>query len=292
MAKAWKCPFEQSWAYGEAIAATGGAVHRAVLRDGKKPIAFAQIFSKRLGRAANLQQLLRGPVFFESIRDEKQVFDSLNLLAQEKFGLPRTLRFWTPEVDATLASGFKKLRWRRVMSGYHTAWLDLDPSPEVLRRNLDGNWRNGLAKAEKKSLRIRDNNDRDTMDWLLAHYENLRRKRRFGGPSPALLAAAERYLSHKKDFFVLRAFENRTPVAGVLLARHGKSATYVIGWSDDIGRRANANNLLLWQGLLNLKSEGVRWLDLGGIDTQASPGIARFKLGLGGEIASLSGTYF
>ena len=74
--------------------------------------------------------------------------------------------------------------------------------------------------------------------------------------------------------------------------RHGTSATYVIGWNNDVGRRTNANTLLLWQGMLILKNENVSSFDLGGIDTHSLPGIARFKLGMGGEIASLAGTYF
>ena len=37
--------------------------------------------------------------------------------------------------------------------------------------------------------------------------------------------------------------------------------------------------------------DGVRWLDLGGVATDRSPGIARFKLGMGGEVAILPGTF-
>lgn len=84
----------------------------------------------------------------------------------------------------------------------------------------------------------------------------------------------------------------RAPVAAVMLVRHGNSATYVIGWNNEAGRQTNANALLLWQGILALKNENVSWFDLGGVYTRSLPGIARFKLGLGGDIASLAGTYF
>jgi lipid II:glycine glycyltransferase (peptidoglycan interpeptide bridge formation enzyme) len=36
---------------------------------------------------------------------------------------------------------------------------------------------------------------------------------------------------------------------------------------------------------------GIGALDLGGIDTSAAPGIARFKLGLGGTVIVLPGTW-
>ena len=40
-----------------------------------------------------------------------------------------------------------------------------------------------------------------------------------------------------------------------------------------------------------LKKAGVKTLDLGGIDTEAGPGLARFKIGTGGEVLSLSGSW-
>jgi lipid II:glycine glycyltransferase (peptidoglycan interpeptide bridge formation enzyme) len=40
-----------------------------------------------------------------------------------------------------------------------------------------------------------------------------------------------------------------------------------------------------------LQQRGVRLLDLGGVNTQRSAGIARFKLGTGGRVLTLAGTY-
>ena len=35
----------------------------------------------------------------------------------------------------------------------------------------------------------------------------------------------------------------------------------------------------------------VRWLDMGGLATDRAPGIARFKLGTGGQVCTLPGTF-
>jgi hypothetical protein len=40
-----------------------------------------------------------------------------------------------------------------------------------------------------------------------------------------------------------------------------------------------------------LKAQGIRMLDLGGVDTARGAGIARFKIGSGGEVLVLAGTY-
>ena len=48
---------------------------------------------------------------------------------------------------------------------------------------------------------------------------------------------------------------------------------------------------MMWAAITRLAEDGVRALDLGGVDTRAAPGLARFKLGLGGRTLSLAGTY-
>jgi lipid II:glycine glycyltransferase (peptidoglycan interpeptide bridge formation enzyme) len=44
--------------------------------------------------------------------------------------------------------------------------------------------------------------------------------------------------------------------------------------------------------MLALREQGVRRLDLGGVDTVRSGGIARFKIGTGGQVLTLAGTFF
>ncbi len=81
------------------------------------------------------------------------------------------------------------------------------------------------------------------------------------------------------------------PVAGITVVRHGTSATYLLGWNGPMGRKANANNLLLWSAVRLLKSEGCRWFDLGGLDPWNMPGITEFKRGTRGREYRLVGEY-
>lgn len=73
------------------------------------------------------------------------------------------------------------------------------------------------------------------------------------------------------------------------MMRHGASATYAVGWTDDAGRRTRAQNLLLWRAIPELKAHGTKWLDVGGINA-AGCGVGRFKMGLGGAFFTLTGT--
>jgi lipid II:glycine glycyltransferase (peptidoglycan interpeptide bridge formation enzyme) len=49
--------------------------------------------------------------------------------------------------------------------------------------------------------------------------------------------------------------------------------------------------LILWKGIEELRTRGIRMLDLGGVNTIRSAGIARFKMSTGGQVLSLAGTY-
>ena len=80
-------------------------------------------------------------------------------------------------------------------------------------------------------------------------------------------------------------------MAGTLFIRHGRCATYQVGWTGPEGRAAHAHNRLVWETVCALKTEGVEAVDLGGLDDANAPGVAHFKRGLGGEEITLMGTF-
>jgi len=91
-------------------------------------------------------------------------------------------------------------------------------------------------------------------------------------------------VSRARDFGWLLAAE-----AGLFLT-HKPWASYHIGWSGEEGRRRNAHGLILWRAITDLAAEGLAALDLGTVDTEAAPGLARFKIGTGARVAPLGPT--
>ena len=77
----------------------------------------------------------------------------------------------------------------------------------------------------------------------------------------------------------------------MLFLKHGTGATYHVGWTSDAGRKASAHNLILATAATRLAETGVTRLDLGTIDTENAPGLARFKLGSGAKPARTGGTW-
>ena len=82
-----------------------------------------------------------------------------------------------------------------------------------------------------------------------------------------------------------------TPVVAMLFLCHGPVATYHIGWSGPKGRAMGAHNLILASAMEWLADRGHLWLDLGVLDTQANPGLARFKIGAGARVRPMGGTW-
>ena len=78
--------------------------------------------------------------------------------------------------------------------------------------------------------------------------------------------------------------------AAMAFVRHGGSATYHLGWASDAARRVGVHSVMLMAAATALKQEGVRWLDLGLVDTDRAPGLARFKLGTGAALRQLGAT--
>jgi lipid II:glycine glycyltransferase (peptidoglycan interpeptide bridge formation enzyme) len=129
--------------------------------------------------------------------------------------------------------------------------------------------------------------------WLLDQEEAQRQQRGFAGlPLPFFDAYILSRKQPDKTVLTMRADLGRERVAAMMFLQHGQAATYQVGWSNEQGRQLNAHNLLLWQAISALQQRGIQVLDLGGINTARSAGIARFKIGTGGEVLQLAGTYF
>jgi hypothetical protein len=288
LAACGRSSLEQSWAYGEAVAACSRRLVRRGLAfcDGR-PVALVQVFEAGAGRPLTLAQAVRGPLWLGPV-DAALRLVVCRALKQRYLLRRRRLLLWMPELPEGPDSEalMRRCGLRRMVTGHSTIWLDLGLTEAELRRGLRGNWRSMLSAAEAGGLELRCGGAQ--LDWLLDAHDAFRRRARFLGPSGAFVRALA--AAAPDSLLVLCAYAGGRPVAGVLAAMHGCSATYYLGVTTPDGRRLRAHNLLLWNALLALKARDVAWLDLGGVDAR-TPGVARFKLGLGGELCTLSGSY-
>jgi len=281
----------QSYSYAQAACLINH--HRArwgVIRIDGQEAGLLQIFETGICRNALHAVILdRGPLWLPDYGAPEHLLAFFARFDQEfprRFGRRRRI---IPEIDQSQAM-LVPYQAAPHVKPYQTIWIDLSKSEEVLRHELKKNWRNALRKAERENVRMEWDNKGNSLLWLLNHHEAHRTMTNFQAASPKFIRQLAGFFGPRGDMLTGQAFVDDEPVAGVLFFRHGLSATYQVGWSGDTGRKANAHQLLLWQGMMKLKEDGVLDLDLGGINDVAE-GVRAFKEGMGGQSVTLTGIY-
>lgn len=263
-----------------------------LIRFNNQPIGMIVAHGKPAFGTPGSQTIYRGPLWIhDEIPGEMQKLALEILRKRYRLRRGRPVTFHpeledTPEHRGQMAlSGFK-----RVAEGYRTIWLDLDGNVEDMRSNLKQNWRNSLVQGERNGVAVIDDPACDRLEWLIERHAEHMDLGGYRGPSGAILEALREFGNETAGIRLLVAEANGAPVAGILLAHHGKAATYLVNWTGDEGRELRATHLLLWHAAERLQAEGYAGFDLGGINDDA-PGVARFKQGMGGTEIQLIGGY-
>ncbi len=257
-------PLQQTWHYGAVAATFGARVGRAVVRDGGHEVAIAQVLSRR-----GMRLVSRGPVWLDC--DEP---------GHRRAVLRRLARAPLIATPAEAVAGFGLMP---LLTPRHHAIWDLSPAPDALRAAMDAKWRGRLGAAERAGLRLSP--APAALEALIAAETAQRQTRRYRALPPDFARTwgpgASRVLSWGQV--------GRTEAAVQVLC-HGPWASYHLAWASEAGRQARAHWAMLWQMALWLRARGVRMFDLGDVDTERSPGLARFKLGTGAGLVRLGAT--
>ncbi|WP_347310125.1 GNAT family N-acetyltransferase [Defluviimonas sp. SAOS-178_SWC] len=269
-------PLQQSRGYAAALRRLGGTTRRVQILRGSDPVGFARIVSRRFG-PLRLSLLLRGPVWTADVTPDEKL-EALRVLARSASPL-----VVMPE-DGGGGWGFVP-----IVTPRHVALLDLSPDVERLRAGLRGKWRNRLVRAEAAGLRVHLGHPDPAPVARLLTLDAGQQKARGYRALPARFTHA--WLAGDPGHALLvEARRGGEVIAAMLFLLHRPWATYHIGWAGPEGRRQNAHNLLLWQAVLRLKADGYRMLDLGDVNTEGAPGLARYKVGTGAEVVALGAT--
>jgi hypothetical protein len=285
---------QQSWAYGDAKVLEGGwHLRRGVFRRGSQPIAIVQALSKRVA-LGTLTRINRGPLMLTSISVAERDAIWRELARLGRWSRGRVLSV-APELELSgsslllmEAAGFRQFsraRWRSM-------WVDLEPDLESIRKRLSGKWRNMLSFAERSGMQAEVGCGEEHFAWMLERYEQLMDEKGFQGPPVGFLKALWEQSMNEKSLMIIRARHEDEIVAGICVARHGASATYLLGWNGAAGRAMKANQFLLWNAVTQLKALGMSWFDLGGLDEEGTPGISAFKAGMNGTRYESAGEYW
>jgi hypothetical protein len=283
---------QQSWTYGDALQALGVRIHRVVVMQADTPVALGQFMVRRFAGYLSLASCTRGPIFDPDLPSASRRL-ALQQIRRTLPTRPVRVTLFGPEgSEDDVREDVQGLR--KVMTGHSTVLLDLTRPRAQWRSDLEGKWRNRLVRAEATPhLRVSVDSSRAMLDWVLAREQQQRAERRFLGlPTAFVQAWVDVSPRSSRSVLLICARVKGETIAAMLFLLHGTVATYHMGWSNPTGRELNAHNLLLWQAMAELAQRGMRLLDLGGVNTHDLPGISRFKLGTGGRVLTLAGTYW
>jgi hypothetical protein len=291
-------PLQQHALYGAALCEIGADVQHIGITSQDGLLMQGLFLTRNFFGVAKVTSAFRGPLWASHITDEEKLAAFKFLRTQFS---PWRWNFLTlmpeSENNAQNRAFMRRAGFTRLLTGASTIWLDVSQSSDTLLKDLDGKWRNQLKKAQTADLEVSIGGSKPKhYNWLLEHERNQRNSRGYSavplGLVPAYASAAQQ-MAIPAPIISINIVESGNRIAGALFLLHGNSATYHIGWSNPRGRELNALNLILFNALKALNKVGIRWLDLGGLETSAgsSAGIARFKLGLGAPPYTLVGTY-
>jgi hypothetical protein len=283
----------QSWSYGLCKSRTGAwQVKRLLLLRQGRVIGFAQVLQRQFGRLACVSRLNRGPIFLPGA-DASTRAAALDEIGKQLGNWMRgRVLSWAPEcrVEGEPLSQLMRTSFRQCsIPGWSSSVLDLRRDEGQLRSGLAGKWRNMLNVAHRHALQAEQLDDDRIFESLLSNCAQMMQMR--GVPFPlSLYRELRKDLSTEGTPGLLLALRNEEQLlAATFVVLHGNTATYLLGWSSDEGRKLHAHHMLLWENVLRLKACNIRYFDLGGIDQERTSGIAAFKLGLGGERYQLAG---
>lgn len=165
-----------------------------------------------------------------------------------------------------------------------TVLLDLSLPLEILRERLDQKWRNQLNRAEREGLTIQLGDGMEDYDVFLNIYREMWGKKRFETSVDVQeFALICRDLSENSKLKILTCRHQGVPAGAIVCSAMGMGGIYLLGATNELGRKTKAAYLLQWAMIKWLKENGFTEYDLGGVDVERNPGVFHFKSGLSGQ---------
>ncbi len=286
-----RAQFLQSWQWGEFQREVSGAVWRVgVVDDAGRLLASAKLVKKQLPMGKSYFYCGRGPIIAANAKSETE--DILNFLFEEIKKIAEAeavmfLRFEPAFSVRRLAENFQIFKTIDVQPS-KTLVLDLTKSEDEILKQMRQKTRYNIRLAEKKGVKIIEAGESDFEEfWRILSTTGDRDEFNLHGRS-----YYKAMLKMDSDFIKLSfARYGGKPLAASLSVFFGDTAVYIHGGSSNENREIMAPYALQWHNIMLAKKSGFQYYDFHGIDEKKWPGVTRFKIGFGGEIAEYPGTF-
>ncbi len=184
--------------------------------------------------------------------------------------------------------------WRRAgaearLLNIATFVVDLSKDDEALLAAMSSDYRRKIRKAREAGVTISAEGSpaSGAIDTFLARFQDMASER---GLAPLDRATVERMFA-QRDLTLFSAVQGGESLNMLTVYKAGDKAIFLHGVGGD-KRNDGSGQYLHFEVMRHLRSEGVRWYDLGGLaSTDEANGIYRFKKGFGGDLARLGCEY-
>lgn len=279
--------FEQSLTYGQAAAARIGARTRFVaLEQDGRVLAAACVRIKSLpGLGRGIAWIAGGPLILPvggAVPDAAVLVQCMSALRDEfarRQGHVLRLRLsgtaWQEGGALTALAASAGFRPTAQPAPYRSIALDLHKDPDRLLADLNGKWRTDLRFAQKSGLTLERGDNPALQSRFLAMFETVQAAKGFRTDITPEFHFALSGPDYARD--ILIATRDGQDLAGIVIGTAGPVAVYLFGATAAAGRALRAGYFLTWEGIALARARGLDWYDLGGLDPDANPDVARFK---------------
>lgn len=269
----------QHWSYGDVKKQVDRwKVERYIINKNDEDIGILQILYKSIFGKKIVYRINKGPIFIQGENRIENELCSMEAL-WKKLSHPCML-LYVPFSIMTAENYIKTIQagWRNWnIYGFPTGVVDLTPKIEEIRKALNSKWRNQLKSSEKMGYEIKSGDSR--FSEMMELYLIEQRKKKFNGVNNRMLAAMWNHMDKPLRFYYVEGKDGKLLAFDIFYV-HGQMGTYYVGWNSDEGRACYLNNLLLFHAAIKLKEEGIKTLDLGGIEYIHTETVAKFKDGM------------
>ena len=192
-----------------------------------------------------------------------------------------------------------KLGLRRVaaMQPEHTRLVDLTLDEARLRHDLSSGHRNAVNGAARRGLEIAITSDPARLQDFLRLLHISSSARRFNTHPDTYFETMINTLSAKGAACFGFASLDGAPVAGAIVLDYGGIRSYAHAGKDPRGDRQRAATALVWELIIDAKTNSMTSFDLWGVSSPDAPpdhpwaGFSQFKREFGGYDVSFAGTW-
>ncbi|MBN1981888.1 MAG: peptidoglycan bridge formation glycyltransferase FemA/FemB family protein [Chitinivibrionales bacterium] len=293
----------QSWEYG-AVRWGSGALHHILLKKNQTVVAAAQVRLLKLPMIpVRMAYIATGPVWKPRfLKPDHQNYRLILAALAHEYCVKQNSSFIVlksqefKESNSAISAISRDERFYQLSHFFspnrQTIFVDLRPTEEELRKQLDKKWRHSLKCAEKEELAIAEGYDDKLFTTFIGLYTELKKSKGFIGVDVEEFKKIQSMSDKNNRMRITICYHQGRPVSGSVCSLMGDTVIGLLSATNAEGRKVRAYYLLQWDEILWARKAGALRYDLNGINPKRNPSVYHFKAGLNGVERTFAGVFF